>query len=41
MTKEYKVKNIFNEKELTFNEILKTYLESYLDKEYKWQQIIK
>ena len=34
MNEEYKVNNIFNEKGVTFNELISTFLLSFLDKEF-------
>ena len=34
MDKEYKINNIFNEDGLTFNELISTFLVSFLDKEF-------
>ena len=34
MKKEYKVNNIFNENEITLNELISSFLSSFLDKEF-------
>ena len=34
MEKEYKVNNIFNEKGVTLNKLISTFLASFLDKEF-------
>lgn len=34
MKKQYKVNNIFNENGVTFNELISTFLVSFLDKEF-------
>ena len=34
MKKEYKINNIFNEKGVTLNELISTFLVSFLDKEF-------
>ena len=38
MKKEYKVNNIFNENGVTFNELIDTFLSSFLDKELNNQE---
>ena len=39
MEKEYKVNNIFNEKGVTLNKLISTFLASFLDKEFNLYEV--